>query len=50
MTQRTYHVLFWGVLSLTILVFSWYAYLFSRGLVTFSLGPNVYNAGTTNTQ
>ncbi|MFO0704829.1 MAG: hypothetical protein U0517_02505 [Candidatus Andersenbacteria bacterium] len=43
MTSRTYHVLFWSVLSLMVLVFAWYGYLFSRGLVTFSLGPTIDN-------
>lgn len=36
MTLKTYQVLFWVVLSGMIIVLAVYAYLFSRGLVTFS--------------
>ncbi|MDP2587845.1 MAG: hypothetical protein Q8P33_03685 [bacterium] len=38
MTLKTYQVLFWVMLSLIILVMSYYAYLYSRGLVTFTAG------------
>jgi hypothetical protein len=48
MTLRSYQVLFWIVLGAIIIVFSWYAYLYSRGLVTFTLGPNVQTNATTD--
>gem|GEM_PF-6272409 len=48
MTLKRYQVLFWVMLSMTIFVFSWYAYLYSRGLVTFTAGPDVNTTDTVN--
>ncbi|MFH0831148.1 MAG: hypothetical protein V1895_03755 [Parcubacteria group bacterium] len=39
MTIRTYRYFFWTILSLAVLIFAWYAYLYSRGLVTFTFSP-----------
>jgi hypothetical protein len=49
MTLKTYQTLFWVSATVVIGFFAWYAYLYSRGLVTFGFGAFTSGPATVNT-